>query len=191
MKRSEFNRARTIEDICRTFMKLYDDNGIDKVSIQKLCEECGISRTIFYKYFDDKYDVLESIEHTLLQNLAELNQKLPQTQLETYTPGTPFPVFYETAKYILENQHYFKPLLGPHGDPQFIFRWKKQIRKDVYSKFEHDKIRTGDLNLVCELFAAAIIGLYTYCFFEDTSLTAQEISEIAGQHLCSAFYNFK
>lgn len=190
MNRSELNRIRTIEDICKTFMLLYDNAGIDKVSIQKLCEQCGISRTIFYKYFDDKYDVLDSIERNLLQNLSDLNRDLPQTQLETYTPGTPFPVFYETAKYVQQNEHYFKPLLGPHGDPQFIFRWKKQIRKDVYSKFKHDNIHTGDLNLITELFAAAIIGLYTYWFFENPSLTAQEISEMAGYHLCSAFYNF-
>ncbi len=191
MKRTEFNRNQTITAIRQCFIELYAVNGIEKISVQQICQHCNISRTIFYKYFDDKYSILEEIEQDLLDGITELNRNLPQTPLQNYKPGMPFPVFYETVNFIKENEIYFKPLLGPHGDPQFIFRWKKQIRKDIKAKFEHDKIPTCNLNVVTELFAAAIIGLYTYWFYEDASLSAQTISEIAGNQLCGSFYTFK
>ncbi|MCI8282744.1 MAG: hypothetical protein HFI76_13915 [Lachnospiraceae bacterium] len=96
-------------------------------------------------------------------------------------------------KFHIRKDHalYFKPLLGIHGNPQFIFRWKKQIRKDIEAKFLHDKIPVSDLGVVTELFASAIVGLYTYWFYENPTLTPQDISAIAGKLLLRSFYNFK
>lgn len=64
-----------------------------------------------------------------------------------------------------------------------------QKRWDVETKFVHDKITF--LNVVIELFASAIIGLYTYWFYENPELPVEELSEIAGNILCGSFYNFR
>lgn len=92
--------------------------------------------------------------------------------------------------YIRTHEHYFRPLLNIHGDPQFIFRRKKQIRSDVRQKFIHDKVTSYNIDVVTELFAAAIVGLYTYWFFENPTLSCEELSEIVGNLLCGSFYNF-
>lgn len=191
MNRNELNRLRTMEDIKESFIELYEQGGIDKVSVQNLCSNANISKTIFYRYFDDKYEVLEAIEQELLDGLRNANLVLKSTPLGTYKKGEPFPVFYETAQYVLDKKKYFKALLSAHGDPQFIFKWKKQIRLDVREKFEHDNITGYNLDVVTELFAAGIIGLYTYWFFENPDMSCREVSEIGGNMLCGSFYNFK
>lgn len=191
MNRNELNRLHTIKDIKQSFIELYEHNGIDKVSVQNLCAKANISKTIFYRYFDDKYDVLETIEQELLNGLREANVSLKNAPIHEYKKGQPFPVFFETAQYVYEKKNFFKALLSAHGDPQFIFRWKKQIRLDVRGKFEHDHITGYNLDVVTELFAAGIIGLYTYWFFENPNMSCQEISEIGGNMLCGSFYNFK
>lgn len=191
MNRNEVNRTRTIEDIKRSFMELYEAAGLDKVSIREICEKAGISRTMFYKYFDDKYQVLECIEDELIEGVRSINHALVAAPLRDYRKGEPFPVFVDTARYIREQERYFRPLLSIHGDPQFIFRWKKQIRADVRQKFIHDRITDYNIDVVTELFAAAIVGLYTYWFFEEPSLSCEELSEIAGNLLCGSFYNFR
>lgn len=191
MNRNELNRLRTIEDIKESFIELYEAGGIDKVSVQNLCGKANISKTIFYRYFDDKYQVLESIEEELLDGLRKANIALKTTSLSEYKKGQPFPVFFETAQYVYSKKQYFKSLLSAHGDPQFIFKWKKQIRLDVRTKFEHDQITGYNLDVVTELFAASVIGLYTYWFFENPEMSCQEISEIGGNMLCGSFYNFR
>lgn len=36
---------------------------IDKISVTDICEHAGISRRNFYRYFVDKYKVIETIYH--------------------------------------------------------------------------------------------------------------------------------
>ncbi len=191
MNRNELNRQRTIKDIQDAFMIMFEKRGLEKVSVVDICKEANISKTIFYRYFDDKYALLEEIENELLQSIAEINKDLVHAPLGEYRKGEPFPVFLETAQFIHSQKQYFKPLLGINGDPHFIFRWKKQIRQDVRKKFENDQITAYNLDVVTELFAAAIIGLYTYWFFERPEMTCEEISEIGGNLLCGSFYNFQ
>lgn len=191
MNRSTHNRNRTIEDIRLAFIKRYEKYGIDKLSVKEICVDAGISKPLFYRYFDDKYAVLEDIENRLLEEIAEINKVLVDTPLVTYKKGQPFPVFYETALFIKSQEAFFRPLLSVNGDPAFIFKWKKQIRKDVRQKFESDNITSYNLDVVTELFAAGIVGLYTYWFFEKPDLSCEEVSEIGGNLLCGSFYNFQ
>lgn len=190
MNRNKYNREQTIRDIKRTFIQLYDAKGIDRVSIREICEKAGVSRTIFYSYFEDKYQLLESIENELLSGVTRINHALVTASLRDYRPGAPFPVFVDTARYVWDQQDFFRPLLNVHGDPQFIFRWKRQIRSDVRQKLLHDQVAAKNIDVITELFASAIIGLYTYWFFENPSLSCEEVSEIAGSLLCGSFYNF-
>lgn len=190
-KRTTYNRNNTIQEIRYQFILLYNKYGIDKLTVQQVCQQCGISRTIFYKYYDDKYSVLESIEDEIIEGLRKINQSLPQVSLYEYKKGDAFPVFSDTAKYIKNQEHFIKPLIGIHSDPQFIARWRKQIRNDMALKFNHDNLQLENQNLVTSLFASAIIGLYQYWFFENSELSADEISIIAGNLLCGTLYDFK
>ncbi len=188
MNRSEYNRSQTITAIQDCFMKLYGEIGLDKITVQAVCQECSVSRTIFYKYFDDKYSVLESVEQELLDGLEETHRKRTQPTGAAYRQDMPFSAFFETAEYIRENEIYFKPLLGIHGDPQFIFRWKQQIRRSAKEEFESNHITGNNLDIAAELIASASIGLFEYWLIEDPALTAEEISGTAGNLLKGTFY---
>ncbi len=39
-------------------------SGNDKITVNSLCEKLNISRKTFYKYFKDKYDIIEDIVRT-------------------------------------------------------------------------------------------------------------------------------
>ncbi len=189
-KRTTYNRKHTIQEIRHQFIILYDKYGMEKLSVQQVCQQCGISRTIFYKYFDDKYSVLESIEDEIIEGIRKINQRLPQTSLYDYKKGEPFPIFADTAEYIKSQEHFIKPLIGVHSDPQFIARWRRQIRNDMELKFNSDNLQLKKQDLVTAVFASAIIGLYTYWFFENPGLSADEVSTIAGNLLCGTLYDF-
>lgn len=75
--RGALNRQRTIQDIEAAFLELYRRGGIDGVSISGVCQGCGISRSTFYLYFEDKYAVLQEVEDRLLAALWEICRDLP------------------------------------------------------------------------------------------------------------------
>jgi AcrR family transcriptional regulator len=171
MTRSELNRANTIEAIKDSFIGIYRVNGIDKVRIADICRNAQVSKSNFYNYFCDKYEILEVIEDEMLTGVTEINRALTEAAWINYKKGEPFPVFSDTANYIWEHKKYFKPLLGPNGDPSFRFRWKKQMKKDIRNKLITDKRTSYDLDIVSELFTDGIIGLYTYWFYENPNIS--------------------
>jgi AcrR family transcriptional regulator len=49
------------ESIIKTAIKLFAENGFDAVSMRMIAKEEGISEVILYRYFRNKYKILESI----------------------------------------------------------------------------------------------------------------------------------
>jgi len=44
--------------IFHTLGKLLEETSLDKLSVKQLCKECNISRQTFYRYFPDKYSIV-------------------------------------------------------------------------------------------------------------------------------------
>ena len=51
-------RLDTKEHIVRVFQELLKWESFDTLSVQGIAAACGISRTTFYRFFQDKYDLL-------------------------------------------------------------------------------------------------------------------------------------
>lgn len=49
---------RTKTDILVAFNTLIEKKGFDKITVQMIIDEAGIGRATFYRYFKDKYDVM-------------------------------------------------------------------------------------------------------------------------------------
>ncbi|MBR5015534.1 MAG: helix-turn-helix transcriptional regulator, partial [Clostridia bacterium] len=48
---------RTKNDILVAFNVLAEKKGFERITVQMIADEAGISRATFYRYFKDKYDV--------------------------------------------------------------------------------------------------------------------------------------
>lgn len=162
LTRKELNRQRTMDDIERAFLALYEKTGVDGISISDLCKKSGVSRSTFYLYFDDKYAVLQKVEDRLLSQLWEICGDLPD-QFHSHK-GT------ETARSTLEhiraNIGWYKALLGKRGDPMFVYRWKRDIDRSLQKKLAARNVGDQDAALYGVIFASALIGLYTHIVFE-------------------------
>lgn len=60
--------------IAEAFLKMIQRNGLDKITVKALIEECHISRQTFYYHFQDIMDVLEwsmgqTVEHLVKKSL--------------------------------------------------------------------------------------------------------------------------
>ncbi|MBR5991226.1 MAG: TetR/AcrR family transcriptional regulator, partial [Clostridia bacterium] len=49
---------RTKNDILVAFNTLAEKKGFERITVQMIADEAGISRATFYRYFKDKYDVM-------------------------------------------------------------------------------------------------------------------------------------
>lgn len=63
---------RTERDIVQAFNRLLARRDVEKITTQMIADEAGVSRATFYRYFHDKYDVLNRNYKKLLDDcLAE------------------------------------------------------------------------------------------------------------------------
>jgi len=72
--------------IKENLVRILAEKSIYKISIRELCEQAGINRTTFYKYYGSQYDVLSELEEELLshvQDELEIISDDPARQLDT------------------------------------------------------------------------------------------------------------
>jgi AcrR family transcriptional regulator len=51
-------QKRTVQHIVHVTYQLLYTNYFDVITVQQICEEAEINRSTFYRYFEDKYDLL-------------------------------------------------------------------------------------------------------------------------------------
>lgn len=61
--------------IKESLTRLLETESIHKLSVRALCEEAGINRSTFYKYYCSPYDVLAEMEEELLDNVRRALDK--------------------------------------------------------------------------------------------------------------------
>lgn len=162
--RQALNRQRTIRDIETAFLELYREGGMGNVTTSKLCQRCGIARSTFYLYFEDKYAILQGAEDRLLAQMWELCKDLPDVPTQGVSD-----VGLHILTHIRANMDWYRTLLGDHGDPMFVFRWKKDIVRSLERKLERNGTTPQDTAIAGAIVSHALIGLYTHIvlFYPD------------------------
>ena len=171
--RRTLNRQRTVRDIEQAFLSIYRQSGIDKVSISEICKLCGISRSTFYLYFDDKYAILQSVEDRLLAQLKEICFNNLPDLLDSHSGSD---TALRTIAHLRSNLDWYQALLSNHGDPMFAYRWKRDIEHSLRRKLLGRGMARQDAIIQGVLFASALLGLYTH--------VVMEMPDIPDQQLC-------
>lgn len=70
-------QKRTVQHIVHVTYQLLYTNYFDVITVQQICEEAEINRSTFYRYFEDKYDLLyylaQYIGYTLKSRMNEID----------------------------------------------------------------------------------------------------------------------
>lgn len=168
--RQDLNRRRTIQDIENAFLALYRERGMAGVSTSALCHRCGVARSTFYLYFEDKYAVLQGVEDRLLAELWEICKDLPDVR-----EGITTDVGLRTLAHIRANLAWYQALLGDRGDPMFVARWKADIVRSVERKLNRRNASPRDTAIAGAIFSHALVGLYTYIVSSDPDISDEAL----------------
>jgi len=191
VNRREFNKQETMRHIRCVFMELYAEGGINAITVNSLCKECGIAKSTFYLYYEDKYQVLESVENELLDDLRVICHDLSDCDMNEVLTGKPLKKAFDTVRYIRDNAETFRALLGKYGDPRFAYKWKKDIMDSFMGRFRAEKGDTPGAGIACTIFSSGLIGLYTHLLFDMPDVTEHEFSIILGNLLKYSLFDFQ
>lgn len=132
------------------FVKLANAMPIDKISVTKITEECGVNRNTFYYHYRDVYDLVDDVVHTKSEKLfdPEKHKTLADALILS-------------AQYAKKNSRFIKNIYCAVGADKFEEYLTEITRGIMYSYVtaEADKALTqkgktiseDDLGAVCEL----------------------------------------
>lgn len=123
MNRNEINSNATIHAISEAFFERLARNGLENINIIDICGDCHISRTTFYRYFTDKFDVLEKKETALLDGTKCFSQG--EISLDEFTAALGF---------IRENMFYYRIILASDLSRRFMVKWSSQINEGFLNR---------------------------------------------------------
>ena len=130
MEKRENQRVMLTKRLMKeSLTRLLEKESIHKISIRALCEEAGVNRSTFYKYYGSQYDVLQEMEEELIANVREALEKDGKT--------TEREMLMAVCACIEQDMPSVRVLLGNNVDPQFpehLFSLPK-IREMIEERF--------------------------------------------------------
>ncbi|MCT4398332.1 TetR/AcrR family transcriptional regulator [Pediococcus ethanolidurans] len=61
MNSNDLRAIKSKRDIEVAFIQLINQNGFSKITIKDICTSALIGRSTFYRYYEDKYDLLKKL----------------------------------------------------------------------------------------------------------------------------------
>lgn len=121
MRKQEMVKLETKNRIMKAFWELYKTTNIEKITVRKITDACGIYRTTFYLHFADVYAILEQIEEELLGELKRFSSERVQSTQEKED------LMFRVCASFEKNYEYLNVLLSRKGDQKFADQYKKEM----------------------------------------------------------------
>ena len=131
-----------------TLRLLMENNSFDQITVTELCKACGINRKSFYYHFRDKYDVINWIF---------------DSELENKTPNDPSVSGWVNlvclCNYLYENRAFYRKALMITGQNSFTEHFRsvlfKRVRKDYCTTIKVTDVTDFQLNFFTDAIVMA------------------------------------
>jgi AcrR family transcriptional regulator len=106
-----------------SLIELMQTRPILDISVKEICDKADISRSTFYAYYKDQYDLLKQIEDGTLTFLEDILIKYESKQSMREMTR----MVEEILKYIADNSNSIQVLLSENGDINFQKRFFRRF----------------------------------------------------------------
>ncbi len=121
--KQERAKRETKRRIVDAFWELYKTTSIEKITVKKITDACGIYRTTFYLHFADVYAILEEIEAQLMEELKKITCELADTEQDRRI------LVRDIQTSFMKNYEYLRVLLDGRHHPDFTKDYKTELMK--------------------------------------------------------------
>ncbi|MFE0441269.1 TetR/AcrR family transcriptional regulator [Aerococcus sp. NPDC058936] len=168
------NKAlQTRESIKSALLNLMVDQPFTTITIQDIVKEADLNRSSFYRYFDDKYAVVEEIENEIIDNLK--NEAIGQVE-ELFAQTSKYEVLFYILNKFSKDTTRSSILLGENGDPSFVHKMTKSVKENFPADVRQMEIPSKFDELANDLKASAVINFLAKFEAYNKKYTIEEIA---------------
>lgn len=182
MEKQDLRKIKTHRAIDQAFTKLIAEKGFEAMTIKDIAEEAIINRGTFYMHYEDKYDLLESYENTLLGGLYEiLSRNIDADSQMKLSSGMHRKIAMDTFNYIDDNADKIIALFNNQGENQFEHKVREHMREyyRIHSNSLIDKnMLRVDIGYLLSYITSAHIGLIRNWLENGRRESSEELADI-------------
>ena len=194
MSKTDPRIIKTLRHIDEALLECLKEHEFRKITVDMLCRKALINRSTFYKYYADKYELLNNY---LDRVLSEFSRAMATTDFILATPNT------------IANQRYidnFRRSIDHIYDHRGIYKvlWQASIDRPIYQEME-DTIRRNILGtissnpagdqqitpyhvLYAELFASNLMTLVRWWLANETSVTRADVETLMTSNMKNGLF---
>ncbi|MFF2480936.1 TetR/AcrR family transcriptional regulator [Paenibacillus sp. NPDC058071] len=165
---------KTQEALQTAVLQLMTEKSFEKITIQDLSDKANVSRGTFYLHYRDKYDLLDKLIDTHIEELRErckgvANLDFPSAIL-TWT------------EYFNQHYSFFSLMLASKGATYFKNQFYNLLVEEFSDKFNTSEGKNKDFNtdLIISFLASAYAGVVEWWFTNERPVTHQALAEQLG-----------
>lgn len=193
MNRIDPRIIKTKRQIDRALIENLSRHSFQKITVDMICASSMINRSTFYKYYNDKYDLLNNYLDRVLDEFRE-------RAVVDFVLASPDDVGGSAYKDSFER---FAQYLYQNKDTYFIL-WNASMERRVYDEMiliikdritglllrSYPALRGRDLyaGLYAYLFAADAMTLIRWWFTNEASVTLQDVMRIMTQNMAEGLF---
>lgn len=187
--------VKTLDSIKYGFGECIKQKPFTKITIKDIITVAKINRTTFYKYYEDKFQLRDSLVNS---SLAELSKQinLPLKDIRHYNIENLKDIIIEQLNFMIENKDWYLILwnknmeLNLYQDIQQIFESK--IREFLLQKLKNDQTNTTEFSekheLFARLFASSAMTTVKWWYEVSPKMTSNDIANIIINNLKIGMY---
>ncbi|MEH6992785.1 TetR/AcrR family transcriptional regulator [Neobacillus drentensis] len=174
---------KTKENIQTCFLQLLKEKDFMKVSVRDITTFANINRGTFYLHYQDKYDLINQMEESLLSGLEKHLENLkPDILLVKAEKGQISMHAVEVFHYIQMNVDFFKIFLGGNIHLGFQKRFKQFFMNHFIEKTIENIAVSSELTIprdyLSSFATSAFLGLVEQWLENDLAESPSEMAEM-------------
>lgn len=127
-EQADLRVRRTHKLLWEALMAELSQRPFEEITVKEICERAMVHRSTFYKYYEDKYALLEQGMRQMYDALVAEEEHLPPS---TFSAAHPPPYFVRVFEHVAQHQHFYKLMLCGEGIGRFQKLIKEYIAEQV------------------------------------------------------------
>lgn len=163
--------TKTEKEIVNIFFTLMEEENFERVSVSRIAQYAEISRGTFYMYFENKYDLVESVENKIFEEFINIMEKIRNGGMKKYYVSIEQGYNYDFLEYfdcLEENFAYFKVMFSDNYVGGFSSRLTKVFMRErlkTSNIWRRKKYQMNNINSLSRKYREEILSsLYTTIF---------------------------
>lgn len=193
MTRKEEQACRSRESICEALLNCLNEEPFRKITVKKIIEKAGVNRSTFYKYFLDKYDLLDYyIEQVKQEFIMEKNYDFVKAKKDEIGNPVYSAYFRESEAFIKKNSEIYRILWNSEIGSNLFEEMLEIQKNNIFHVMTTDPCYTDEklpfALLYADLFASNFMITIRWWIEHQDTVMFEQTSEVMKGNMEIGFF---